>query len=299
MVHVEGRIDPLRDSDVVETELLLADLESLEKRLPAAQKKAKGGDADAAEQAAMMERVLAVLNANQPARAVGRPRPGRAEAARRPATADGQAGAVRVQRGRGQRGRRERPVGEGGGDGRGAGRAERGRVRPDRGRDRLLPTAEEKQEFLGSLGLAETGLSRVIRAGYRLLDLVTYFTVGPKESAGVDDPGRHAGPAGGRGDPHRLRDAGSSGPRRSPTTITSSSAARPGRRRPAGSGSKGRSTWFRTGTCCTSGSGYEPCRRGLPRHFDVEQATCRHALKAVTECTTVCRERPPWRSADG
>ena len=46
----------------------------------------------------------------------------------------------------------------------------------------VLPTAAEKQEFLDSLGLAETGLSRVIRAGYKLLDLVTYFTVGPKEA---------------------------------------------------------------------------------------------------------------------
>ncbi|MGL4421770.1 MAG: redox-regulated ATPase YchF, partial [Gemmataceae bacterium] len=70
VIHVEGRVDPLRDSDIVETELLLADLESLEKRIPATQKKAKGGDKDAAEQIAMMERILAVLNTNQPARTV-------------------------------------------------------------------------------------------------------------------------------------------------------------------------------------------------------------------------------------
>src|SRR4051812_13985508 len=70
VVHVEGRVDPLRDADVVETELLLADLESLEKRLPLAQKKAKAGDDDAADQAALMERVLAVLNDGKPARSV-------------------------------------------------------------------------------------------------------------------------------------------------------------------------------------------------------------------------------------
>ncbi len=70
VVHVEGGVDPLRDADIVETELLISDLESVDKRLPAAQKKAKAGDADAADQAELLERVLAVLNAGRPARAV-------------------------------------------------------------------------------------------------------------------------------------------------------------------------------------------------------------------------------------
>ncbi len=182
VVHVEGRIDPLRDADVVETELLLSDLESLEKRLPVAEKKAKGGDADAAEQAALMGRVLAVLNANKPARAVGPRDP----AERRlldslqlltakpvlyvcnvdeESAADGNALSAAVGAMAATRGAPSVVVSA--------------RIEAEIS---LLPTAEDKAEFLGSLGLAETGLSRVIAAGYQLLDLVTFFTVGPKEA---------------------------------------------------------------------------------------------------------------------
>jgi GTP-binding protein YchF len=182
IVHVEGRVDPLRDADVVETELLLADLESLEKRLPAAQKKAKTGDPEIAEQVGMMERVLDVLNSNQPARAVALRDPAERKLLHslqlltaKPilyvcnveeasaATGNDYSASVAAMAAR-----RNAPC-----------VVVSARIEAEIS---LLPTAEDKSEFLSSLGLQETGLSRVIRAGYQLLDLITYFTVGPKEA---------------------------------------------------------------------------------------------------------------------
>ncbi len=182
VIHVEGRIDPLRDSDIVETELLLADLESLEKRLPAMLKKAKGGDVEAADLAVMMERVLVLLNANRPARSldvrdlVERRRLEQLQLlTAKPAlyvcnvdeasAAEGNALSRQVLAMAAERGAPAVVVSA--------------RIEAEIS---MLPTAEDKREFLASLGLTETGLSRVIRAGYKLLDLVTYFTVGPKEA---------------------------------------------------------------------------------------------------------------------
>ena len=68
VTHVEGSIDPIRDAETVETELMLADLESLEKRLLAAQKKARGGDRDSVAAVALMEPLVAALQAGHPAR---------------------------------------------------------------------------------------------------------------------------------------------------------------------------------------------------------------------------------------
>src|SRR5690606_27745742 len=70
ITHVEGSINPLRDYEIIQTELVLADLESLEKRLPNLQKKAKGGDKDAKAQTDMIEKVLAVVSKGDPARNV-------------------------------------------------------------------------------------------------------------------------------------------------------------------------------------------------------------------------------------
>jgi GTP-binding protein YchF len=182
VVHVEGGVDPIRDADIVEMELLLADLESIDKRLPAAQKKAKTGDQEAADQAAMMERVLAVLNDNRPARAVAiRDAVEQKRLAQlqlltakpilyvcnvdEQSAATGNALSARVEEMAKGRGAPSVVVSA--------------RIESEIA---VLPTAEDKKEFLASLGLEETGLSRVIRAGYQLLDLVTYFTVGPKEA---------------------------------------------------------------------------------------------------------------------
>jgi GTP-binding protein YchF len=89
VTHVEGSVDPIRDAETVETELMLADLDSIEKRLPALQKRAKGGDKESAAQVALMEPIAAALAAGRPARTAIRPA----------AADDQQAGAVRLQRG--------------------------------------------------------------------------------------------------------------------------------------------------------------------------------------------------------
>ncbi len=182
VVHVEGRVDPLRDSDVVETELLLADLESLEKRHPIAEKKAKGGDQEAAEQAALMAKVLAVLNVNQPARMVAT-----RDAAERRLLNEMQLITAKPMMYVCNVDEASAATGNALSEQVAAMAAERkapcvvvsARIEAEIS---MLPTEEDKREFLSSLGLVETGLARVIAAGYQLLDLVTYFTVGPKEA---------------------------------------------------------------------------------------------------------------------
>jgi hypothetical protein len=179
ITHVEGPIDPIRDADVVETELMLADLDSLEKRLIAAQKRARGGDKEAIASVALMEPIVAALQDGKPARTAVPP--GQAEAANRlqllttkpvlyvcnveeATAAEGNAFSARVQ---------ERAKAEG-------------------ARTVIVSAAIEAEvaqlpegdraEFLEGLGLHDSGLDRVIRAGYDLLGLITYFTVGPKET---------------------------------------------------------------------------------------------------------------------
>ena len=182
ITHVEGDIDPMRDADIVETELTIADLESLEKRLPNLQKRAKGGDKESIEQVNIIERVLKVVGEGRPARMTEL----RDEADRRQfkllqlltskpvmyvcnvdegSAATGNALSAKVTDMAKQK---KAPC-----------VVISARIEAEIS---TLPSAEDKQEFLGSLGLKETGLSQIIKAGYSLLDLVTYFTVGPKEA---------------------------------------------------------------------------------------------------------------------
>ncbi len=179
VTHVEGSIDPIRDAEVVETELMLADLESLEKRLYAAQKKARGGDKESIAAVALMEPLVAALQAGRPARTAIPP--GQEEAVRRlqlltskpvlyvcnveeGAAADGNAFSALVEA---------------------RAKAEGARVvvisAAIEAEVAQLPEAD-RAEFLEGLGLHDSGLDRVIRAGYDLLGLITYFTVGPKET---------------------------------------------------------------------------------------------------------------------
>jgi GTP-binding protein YchF len=179
VTHVEGSIDPLRDAEVVETELMLADLESLEKRLIAAQKKARGGDKESVALVALIEPIVTALQAGRPARTVVTPE--QAEAVRRlqlltskpvlyvcnveeGAAATGNALSVQVEA---------------------RARAEGARVvvvsAAIEAEVSQLPEAD-RGEFLEGLGLHDSGLDRVIRAGYDLLGLLTFFTVGPKEA---------------------------------------------------------------------------------------------------------------------
>ena len=179
VTHVEGAIDPIRDAEIVETELMLADLDSLERRLPALQKKARGGDRESAAQAALIEPIVAALQDGHAARtAIPRDQ---AEAARRlqlmtskpvlyvcnveeAAAATGNAHSARVA---------ARAAAEGAGVVVVSAAIE--------AEVSQLPEAD-RAEFLDGLGLSDSGLDRVIAAGYALLGLVTYFTVGPKEA---------------------------------------------------------------------------------------------------------------------
>ena len=181
VTHVEGSVDPIRDAETVETELMLADLESLEKRLPGLHKRARGGDRESAAQLALIEPITAALQAGRPARGAIAIAPADAESARRlqlltakpvlyvcnveeAAAAEGNAQSVRVAAQAAAEGAACVVVSA-------AIEAEVAQ----------LPEGE-RAEFLDGLGLADSGLDRVIRAGYGLLGLITYFTVGPKEA---------------------------------------------------------------------------------------------------------------------
>ncbi|HTW27497.1 MAG TPA: redox-regulated ATPase YchF [Acetobacteraceae bacterium] len=179
VTHVEGSVDPVRDAETVETELMLADLESLEKRLPNLQKRARGGDKESAAQAALIEPIVAALQEGRPARTAIAA--GEAEAARRlqlltakpvlyvcnveeASAATGNAHAARVA---------VRAEAEGA-----AMVVVSAAIEAEVSQ---LPEAD-RREFLDGLGLADSGLDRVIRAGYGLLGLITFFTAGPKET---------------------------------------------------------------------------------------------------------------------
>jgi GTP-binding protein YchF len=181
VVHVEGSVDPIRDAETVETELMLADLEGLERRTLQMVKRARGGDREAKTQLEVAETVLAALREGRPARGVlvG---PGRQRDldALQLLSAKPILYIANVDEASA-----------------GSGNAESGRVSDyatSRGAKCVvisaaieaelaqLTDADEKREFLATLGLHEAGLTRVIHAGYTLLDLVTFFTVGPKEA---------------------------------------------------------------------------------------------------------------------
>jgi len=179
VTHVEGSVDPIRDAETVETELMLADLDGLEKRLLAAQKKARGGDRESTAQVAVMEPLVEALREGRPARSAIPP--GQEEAVRRlqlltskpvlyvcnveeVSAASGNAHSARVAELAAREGARMVVVSA-------AIEAEVSQ----------LPE-EDRAEFLEGLGLHDSGLDRVIRAGYDLLGLITYFTVGPKET---------------------------------------------------------------------------------------------------------------------
>jgi len=179
VTHVEGSVDPIRDAETVETELMLADLESLERRLVTLQKRVRGGDKESAAQLALVEPIVVALQAGRPARTAIAPAD--AEAARRlqlltakpvlyicnveeAAAAAGNAHSARVA---------AQAAAEGAGMVIVSAAIEAEVAQ--------LPEAE-RGEFLEGLGLHDSGLDRVIRAGYDLLGLITYFTAGPKES---------------------------------------------------------------------------------------------------------------------
>ena len=181
VTHVEGRVDPIADAETVETELMLADLESLEKRVPNLAKKASQGDKEARVQASVLGQALELLRDSKPAR-MTEPRDAEEKLALDRAqlltakpvlyvcnvdesdAANGNAHSARVF---------ERAAAEG---------ARAVIVSAAIEAEIVTMAPEDRGEFLADLGLTETGLARVIRAGYDLLNLITFFTAGPKEA---------------------------------------------------------------------------------------------------------------------
>ena len=180
IAHVEGRIDPLADAEVVETELMLADLDSLERRRLPLEKKAKSGEKEAKVQVAIIDKALALLRDGKPAR-LATLTPEEEPLYRQlqlltakpvlyvcnvdeASAATGNAYSRQVE---------ERAKAEGAGC----------VVISAKIESELagLPP-EDREAYLAELGLSEPGLNRLIREGYKLLDLVTFFTVGPKEA---------------------------------------------------------------------------------------------------------------------
>jgi GTP-binding protein YchF len=180
VTHVENRIDPIADIETIETELMLADLDSLERRVDALEKKAKGNDKEAKETLDLVNRALKLLRDGKPARMVER-KPeeenlfhslGLLTSApvlyvcnvEEASAATGNEYSKRVE----QHAKAE-----------GAGAVV---ISAKIEAEIAVLSREERAEYLGAVGLTEPGLDRLIRAGYALLDLVTYFTAGPKES---------------------------------------------------------------------------------------------------------------------
>jgi len=182
ITHVDNSIDPIRDAETVETELMLADLDSLEKREQALIKKARGQDKEAKATLEIVERCLEVLRDGKPARVVDRRDADEEKLfqmlqlltskpvlyvcnVEEDSAADGNSISTKVfEKAKAENARAvvisaqiEEEVSK-------------------------LDSDAEKAEFLESLGLEETGLARVIGEGYKLLNLLTFFTVGPKEA---------------------------------------------------------------------------------------------------------------------
>ena len=180
ITHVEGRIDPIGDIETIETELMLADLESLEKRVVNLEKKARGGDKESKETLELVNRSLAQLREGKPARlASSGPEERKAFHAlgllsskpvlyvcnvEESAADTGNAFSDKVKARAEQEGAVAVVVSA--------------KIESEIA---VLPPADQA-EYLEAVGLKEPGLNRVIRAGFKLLHLITYFTVGPKEA---------------------------------------------------------------------------------------------------------------------
>ncbi|MFN3701353.1 MAG: redox-regulated ATPase YchF [Alphaproteobacteria bacterium] len=181
VTHVEGSVDPLRDAETIDTELLIADMESLEKQIANVARKAKGADKEAKAQHDLMLKIKAVLDEGKPARAVGLDADELAIAKTfgmitlKPVlfvcnvseadAAEGNALTQKVAAMAQAQGAQSVII-----------------CASIEAEIAQLDTEEEKAEFLATMGLSEPGLNRIIRAGYELLGLKTYFTAGPKEA---------------------------------------------------------------------------------------------------------------------
>ena len=179
VTHVEGGVDPIRDAEIVETELMLADLDGLEKRLTAAAKKARGGDKEAAAFAALAEPLVAALREGRPARTAVPPGEERAAARLQLMTTKPVLYVCNVEEAAASTGNAHSAAVFARAEAEGA-RAVVVSAAIESEISQMAPA--DRAEFLESLGLADSGLDRIIAAGYALLGLNTYFTCGPKEA---------------------------------------------------------------------------------------------------------------------
>ncbi|MFT5703316.1 MAG: GTP-binding protein YchF [Rickettsiales bacterium] len=184
IVHVEGAIDSIRDAELIQLELILADLESLQKRITNMEKKAKHADKETLLQIEVGKKALAVLGAEKPARLTELKDEDEIKAFNdlQLITAKPQLFVCNLGEDEVVSGNKYSSLVE------------------ELGRNNGFPvlkisaqveseianlgSEEEKQEFLEAVGLKETGLAQIIKAGYGLLNLITFFTVGPKECRG-------------------------------------------------------------------------------------------------------------------
>jgi GTP-binding protein YchF len=180
VTHVEGRIDPIADIETIETELMLADLDSLEKRVDALEKKAKGNDKEAKETLDLVVQALALLREGKPARGLERkPEEEKLFHSLGLLTSAPVLYACNVEEASAATGNEysrkveERAKSEG---------AVAVVISAKIESEIAVLPAEERADYLEAVGLKEPGLNRLIRAGYDLLHLVTFFTAGPKES---------------------------------------------------------------------------------------------------------------------
>lgn len=180
VTHVEGRIDPIADIETIETELMLADLDSLEKRAANLDKRVRGGDKDLKLQYELVLRAVALLREGKPARLVERSL--EEEGVFRQLgllTSKPVLYVCNVDESSAEAGNAysakvfERAEEEG---------AKAVVVSAKIESEIAVLPPEEQKDYLDAVGLSEPGLNRVIRAGYDLLHLLTYFTAGPKEA---------------------------------------------------------------------------------------------------------------------
>jgi hypothetical protein len=180
VTHVAGKIDPVADFETVETELMLADLESLEKRRANVEKKAKGGDKEAKATLTLVDRALEVLREGRPARVVKTTEEERkAFDGLQLLTSKPVLFVANVDEGSAATGNAySRRVEEEAKKHDAAAVVISAKIEAE-----IAQLGEEEQaEYMSALGLSETGLSRLIRVGFSLLGLSTYFTAGPKEA---------------------------------------------------------------------------------------------------------------------
>ena len=180
VTHVEDKIDPITDIETIETELMLADLDSLEKRVDTLEKKANSNDKEAKETLSLINRALALLREGKPARFVER-KPEEEDLFHslglltsmpvlyacnvdEASAATGNDFSRKVE----ERAKQEGAVAV----------VISAKIESEIA---MLPSGE-RADYLAAVGLKETGLDRLVRAGYALLHLVTYFTAGPKET---------------------------------------------------------------------------------------------------------------------